>query len=159
MYVSFVRVTAEELEKATLDEAWGERFLAEFYDWDTRPPAKNSEVDIQKSWAALDHLLDKAMVPLSIQEDGYCLVNGDGWYRNGWTVDEVARAAQTFTRTPFETLAAHYDAEAMSREEVYPNRRCWDQDDLRYLERDFDSLRDFFLAAAASGHAVIMSFG
>lgn len=159
MYVTFVRMTPDELDKAETDPDWAEQFLEDFYDYDGTPPPENSEVDIQKSWAGLDHLLDEAMLPFSIQEGGYCIANGNGWYLNLWTVADLADAAKFLAETPFDTLAAHYDAEAMSREEVYPNARCWDADDLQYLRRDYDDLRAFFVAAADSGHGAMMSFG
>lgn len=159
MYVSFVRLTPAQLEQADRDPEWAEQYLEDLYDSEAEPLPENADVDIQKSWAGLDHLFDNAGVPFSIQEGGDCIANGDGWYLNTWTVEDVVRAAKVLKETSFDAIAEHCDAEQLSRAEVYPMRHMWDADDMESLKWDYEQLQGFFAAAAASGHAAMMSFG
>lgn len=158
MYVSFVRLTPAQLERAHADPEWAERFVDELYDSE-EPLPEGADVDIQKSYSALDHLFDEAEVSFSIQQDGVNVAMGDGWYLNAWSVEEVAQAARVLTETTFDAMAKHCDAAALSAAEVYPMRHMWDAEDFASLRYDFDALKAFFLAAAESGHGAMMSFG
>lgn len=159
MYVSFVRVTPQQLEQAIKDLEWSEEYLESLYEDGAEPLPDDAEADLEKSWDALDHLFSAAGVRFSIQEDGDCVASGDGWYHNGWSVEEVTAAAKVLKETSFDALTAHCDAAALSKDEVYPMRHMWDAGDVESLRFAFDSLRTFFLAAAKSGHGALMSFG
>lgn len=159
MYVSFIRMTPEQLEQATKDPEWVDQYLDDLYDSDAEPLPEGFDADIQKSWSALDHLFGAAGVSFSIQEDGFCVAMGDGWYHNGWSVEEVAAAAKILKETSFDAMAEHCDAEALSSATVYPMGHMWDAEDFEGLRDDFEMLQAFFVAAAGSGHGALMSFG
>lgn len=159
MYVSFVRMTAQQLERAGKDPDWAEEYLEGLYEADAEPLPEGADVDIQKSWAALDHMFFAAGVPFSIQDGGDTIVMGDCWYYNGWDVDDVARAAKVLEETTVDAMAEHCDAAELSKEEVYPMRHMWDAEDIESLRDDFDALKAFFLATAESGHGAMMNFG
>lgn len=159
MYVNFIRMTTEQLAQATKDPEWAEQFVEDLYDFEADPPPEGIDADIEKSWEALDHLFAAAGVDFDIQMGGYTIAMDDGWYYNGWGVEEVAAGAKALKGTSFDALAEHSSPESLSESTVYPMRHLWDAEDFAMLRDDFERLQAFFVAAAESGHGAMMTFG
>ncbi|MCW3841402.1 YfbM family protein [Micromonospora yasonensis] len=147
MTLGFTRVTQEQLDRAYTDPDWAEKYLRD----EDLPGCY-----LEKAWAGIQFLLDAAGVSIDLYEDG-CLIDKECIHL-GWHAGMVADAARDLSATPFEALAAHFDPAKMSAEEIYPYRRCWDDDDLDYLREQYVELVEFFVATAASGGAAIRTF-
>jgi len=71
--------------------------------------------------------------------------------------EQVAAVAAVLTPLDRETLAGRVDLAAMDAEGLYP--AIWDEDDVydEYLGPNYEVLRDFYLAAAGEGAAVLLA--
>lgn len=145
MVLSFTRVTTEELDRAIADPEWASGKLS-----DEDLPY----VDLDKAWAGIQFLLDAAEVDVELYEDGD-LIDEDCTLL-GWDRELVAKAARELGAAPFAALAAHYDAAAMTEQDVYP--RVWNDNSLDYLSHFYEQLVEFFAATAANGGAAIRTF-
>ncbi|ADD45847.1 YfbM family protein [Stackebrandtia nassauensis] len=157
MYMTFVRLTPAELTKAVNDPEWAEEFVDEFYEDDDIDPL--ADLDLEKSWGGLIYLSDEAGLGLSLLDSGTRIISDDTCI-DGWDADEVKATAKALSETPFSKLVAHYNPAAMMSQEVYP--RVWDADpegELESLEWNYRQMVEFFTAAAAANHAVLMSWG
>ncbi|MFD7918501.1 YfbM family protein [Streptomyces sp. NPDC059740] len=151
MYLSFIRVTPQELEEAEKDPARAEVFLERRHERGADEP----DGGLEKAWAGLEFLLNAAAAGVDLLRDGE-LISEDGRF-SGWTADRVQGAAKRLGDLPFERLARHYDPQRMTEEDVYPG--VWQppgKGELAYLEEHYAVLVGFFTAAAASGSAAIM---
>jgi hypothetical protein len=156
MYMSFTRVTPEELEKAATDPQWARDCVDDL----DRADEHDGHLDLDKAWDGIQFLLDRAGLPIELQLDGESI--SEDPYLTGWTVDDVKDAARHLRATPFEQLVRHFDPAQMMKSGIYP--RIWDRDPaeddvLGYLKESYELLVRFFDAAAASKSAAIMSFG
>lgn len=157
MYMTFVRLTPAELATAVKDPEWAEEFVDEFYEDDDLEPL--ADLDLEKSWAGLDYLTDEAGAHLALLDSGTRIISDDSCI-DGWDTELVKEKAKLLNATPFAKLAVHFDADAMMSQDVYPG--VWDADpegELESLEWNYGRMVEFFTAAAASGHAVLMSWG
>jgi hypothetical protein len=154
MYMSFTRVTSEELEKAVADPKWAhERVEQDRTD--------DLDGDLDKAWDGIQFLLDRAGLGIELQMGGSEFI-GEGADLGGWTVDDVKDAARHLRATPFEELARHFDPVRMTKSGIYP--QIWERDPaeddvLGYLKHFYEVLVRFFDTAAASESAAIMSCG
>src|SRR6266545_1090951 len=125
----YVRVAPGDLERLNRDpEAFYWASTASMTPGWENHPSTEPWISIEKAWAALGYLLDKAT---------------DG------TVDVV------FGGTPVDRLAAHYDAWQLADAKIYPG--VWDDNDLRGLQIDYETLVEFFAAAAKSGDGMVLA--
>ncbi|MFJ6676802.1 DUF1877 family protein [Actinosynnema sp. NPDC091369] len=147
MTLSFTRVTPEELDRAFADPEWAREHVA-----DEDVPY----CFLEKSWAGIQFLLDAAGVRVDLYEDGEPVDRRSALF--GWTAAAVAAAAELLSATPFEVLAAHYDPEKLSEQDVYPMNHLWDADDVEYLRGHYRDLVTFFEETAAAGGAAIRDF-
>ncbi|MFD3746727.1 YfbM family protein [Nocardia sp. NPDC058633] len=150
--MSFTRVSAADLELVMKHKDCTEEFLAEYLPPDTDPSGY-----LDKSWAGLKYLLEAAdtgidlfftATPLPIDE------------YSGWTPENVADTAELLGKTPFHTLAAHYDPKGMDEIGVYP--RIWLRDGdvgLDYLSQYYAVLVEVFGHAARHESALLQHFG
>lgn len=157
MYVSFVRLTPAELAKAEKDPEWAEEFAEGVYDTDDPDPL--ADVSLEKSWDGLTYLTDQAGAHFGLLDSGTRIIADDSCL-DGWDAELVKSKAELLSQTPFSTLAAHFDPAAMMAADIYP--RVWDANpeaELESLEWHYGQLVEFFTAAAATDHAVLMSWG
>jgi hypothetical protein len=161
MIGEYARLTAEELDRALSDPDWAYDHVQDMIEDEA---AELGDVprctDIDKAWDGIRFLFDRAGVADVDVVAGGTLMKGEDW---GYgparylVPDEVDRAARRLRTTPFEHLAAHYDATRMREQEVYPHA-IWDddRDTLDYLKDHYEILVEFFDAAAESGDAMII---
>lgn len=156
MYMSFMRVTPEELEEAETDPEWARDYV----DDPDRTDELDGYLDLDKAWDGIQFLLNRAGLPIELQLDGVFI--SEDPFLAGWTVDDVKDAARHLRATPFEQLARHFDPAQMTESGIYPpiwERDPAEDDVLGYLKEFYELLVRFFDAAAASESAAIMSFG
>lgn len=163
MIGEYARVTAEELDRALLDPDWAYdhvQDMVEDADEVDEPGVVPRCTDVDTAWDGIRFLLQRAVEePVDVISGGG-LIGGEDW---GYgparylVPEEVGRAARHLRMTPFERLAAHYDAARMRDEGIYPSG-IWDDDQgtLDYLQDHYEALVEFFDAAASSGDAVIL---
>jgi hypothetical protein len=114
-------------------------------------------MDTDKSWAALQHLLAKAGMPVDVIGGGEPITD-DVWGYDSprlLSAEEVVTASRFLDATPFATLARHFDPAELTAEKIYPE--IWDEDDvLSYLEHYYDTLVRLFHAAAADREPIVL---
>ena len=153
----YVRVAPGDLERLNRDpEAFYWASTASMTPGWENHPSTEPWISIEKAWAALGYLLDKAT-------DGTVdVVFGGTPIGEDWgfgpprylTPDEVRQAADMLSRTPVDRLAAHYDAWQLADAKIYPG--VWDDNDLRGLQIDYETLVEFFAVAAESGDGMLL---
>lgn len=154
MYISFYGATPEELDRAAKDPSWAEEYVDELYDNDDDPLQGRPDVGLDKKWAGLQFLLDETDVELEFMMDGFVIVEEGTLF--GYSPEEVKTVAQQLRATPWEQLAAHYDAERMLKDDVYP--RIWEVDGEDWLEDAYQELVEFFGEAADRDLGAFMTF-
>ncbi|WP_067977414.1 DUF1877 family protein [Nocardia caishijiensis] len=150
--MSFMRVSATELEAAMRHRDIMEEFLAAY-----EPPAGDPSGYLDKAWGGLNYLLEAARTGVDLFFTAVPLPVGE---YNGWTAEQVSHTAELLTNTPFATLADHYDPAAMVAARVYPN--MWglpSNDGLGYLREYHRNLVAVFQHAAHHESALIQHFG
>jgi len=111
---------------------------------------------LDRAWAGLQYLLDLAgPPPVDVIGGGVALTDHNWDYDTPrlLTQDEVSKAADFLSSTPFDRLAEHFDVIAMGG--VYPE--YWAEDDLNYLADQYLNLVDFFCVAARQRQAVVVA--
>jgi hypothetical protein len=160
MVIYFVRLRAHEISELARLLPDGQREAYEYVcelpmgDEDERVPPRGMDTD--KAWAGLQHLLDKAGVPVDIVDCGEPLFD-DGWGVVPpclLTPVDVAEASRLLDGAPFAALAERYDPAELTSAGVYPS--IWDEDwALPYLEDCYSRLVALFHAAATEGEPVL----
>ncbi len=166
MIGEYARVTAEELDRALLDPEWAYdhvQDMVEDADEIDEPGVVPRCTDVDTAWDGIRFLLRRAIEePVDVIAGGGQIGGEDWGYGPARYLvpEEVGRAAHHLRTTPFERLAAHYDAARMRDEEIYPSA-IWDDDQgtLDYLQDNYEALVEFFDAAAESGDAIILWLG
>lgn len=162
--ISFISATTEELERGKKDPDWASEFVDELYEYDFDDPDFDDDSvpgrpdgGPEKAWAGLEFLFSGTDVRLEFLMDGGC-IKEDGtlfW----WSVEEIERLARQTRATPWERLAANYDPERMTKEQVYPNTWTFDPEgELEWLQGAYEELAAFFGAAAEGGYGAFMIF-
>lgn len=152
MYMGLMKVTAAELERAFEDPGWAEELTEREERLEAEPNG-----DLEKAWAGIEYLLDKAGYGLELDMEGGRIHHEDMRFLDGWDPELVREVDRRLRELPWERLAEHYDAEAMLEADIYPG--IWDDGGDRYLEGYYEGMREFFKDAAASGAGAIVSFG
>ncbi|MGW1374200.1 DUF1877 family protein [Streptomyces sp. NPDC002446] len=153
--IGFIGATTEELDRAAKEPSWAREHLDALYDGDNFTARPHGGPD--KAWAGLQFLLDEADVELEFLMDGYPILEEGTLF--GWSAEQIENVARQLRATPWERLAAHYDAERMTKEEVYPRTWRFDPEgELDWLEHAYEGIVDFFTEAAAGGYGAFMSF-
>jgi hypothetical protein len=154
----YVRVAAGDLEWLNRDpEAFMEASMASMTPGWENDPSTQPWISIEKAWAALGYLLAKATDGTIDVVFGGTPIGEDWGFGPPRYVapDEIRQAADMLSRTPFDRLAAHYDARQLRDAKIYPG--VWDEDDLRGLEIDYETLVEFFAVAAKSGDGMVLA--
>ncbi|SDM40026.1 protein of unknown function [Streptomyces sp. cf386] len=155
MYISFIGATTEELDRAVKEPDWANDFVYEYYDeGDDDSLQDRPDVGLDKMWAGLQFLLDESDVELEFLMDGFTILEDGTLF--GYAAEDVVTIARQLRATPWEQVAAHYDAEEMTKEDVYP--RIWDDDGGEWLEDGYKELVEFFGKAADRGLGAFMTF-
>jgi Domain of unknown function (DUF1877) len=166
MLGEYARVTAEELDRALRDPAWGLELVkglsASAYPerWST----DGRMLDIDKAWNGIWYLITaEDGAPVDPVAGGARVNDHDLGYGPArcLTPGEVAAAASYLRATAWEQLAGHFDPVRMSRAGIYPSI-IWERDGddaLDYLRDYYQRLVDFFAAASDSGDAIILWIG
>ena len=153
----YVRVAPSDLERLNHDpEAFYWASTASMTpDWENQPSTE-PWISIEKAWAALGYLLDKATDGnLDVVFGGTPIGEDCGFGPPRYLPpDEVRQAADMLRRTPFHRLAAHYDARQLADAKIYPGHHA--EDDLRGLQIDYETLVEFFAVAAKSGDGMLL---
>ncbi|WBB68589.1 YfbM family protein [Micromonospora sp. WMMD812] len=173
MYGSWLRVSEAELARAKddLDWAYGlaER-VSEAEDDD--PPGDPRCSGTDKAWHALQFLLDRRDFPVSIVygEESFIDLPDDpeealdvieasgadwGYGPPGYlTPAQVVEAAAALAELTEEDLVGGVDPAELQRAEIYPT--VWDRPgELAWVAHFLPGVRDYFIAAAKNGDAVI----
>ncbi|MGW5455613.1 YfbM family protein [Nocardia sp. NPDC003979] len=150
--MSFRRVSTAELEMAMRHKDIAEEFLAGY-----EPSADDPSGYLDKAWGGLNYLLEAAGTGVDLFFTPTPLPIGE---YNGWTAEEVARTAETLSKTPFSKLAEHYNGVRMVEAQVYPN--IWGDtrnDGLGYLREYYTKLVAVFQHAAEHDAGLLQHFG
>ena len=156
MIGNFLRLSPEELAALIADPSSVESYL-----YRGEQERKNS-IDIDKAWHGIHYLLTGddwggdpplANVVLGGTEFGGDLGYGPARYLNA---DEVKSAADALKGITPDVLRSRYVASALSENEIYPE--IWDDPDddaIGYLATWYETLRAFYIDAAAKGNAML----
>lgn len=158
----FIRVTGDELQEYINDSSlFEERIDDEANDHDP------GICDINKAWDALSFLLtgygpaelEKANTPLSWTIFGAHTLDEkqDLGYgpANYLTVEEVKEVNNALLNISSLQLKNNYNSQKMNELGIYPNNWEKIEDEIKYLSRHFEDLKEFYSKAAANSHAVI----
>ncbi|ARF58432.1 DUF1877 family protein [Streptomyces gilvosporeus] len=155
--IGFICATTEELNRAEKEPSWADAFLGELYGSDDFPMPDRPYGGPDKAFAGLQFLFDAADVSLDFLMDGFSILEDGTLF--GWSAEQIESLARQLRATPWEQLAAHYDPQRMTRENVYPNTwRFRPEDELEWLKDAYDELVTFLTAAAERGYGAFMSF-
>ncbi|REJ86265.1 MAG: DUF1877 family protein [Acidobacteria bacterium] len=158
MIGNYRRVEKQRLD-ALLSDLDG---LAEFlYPESEEDPSRY--LDIDKSWHLIHFLLNRETwegewplsavvfggVELGEEDMGY----GPARYLRPEEVGEVASALSAI---PASDLLERWNSSAIAAAEIYPGFWAGGSDDREYIRSNYESLREFFRAAALSGEAMIL---
>ncbi|MFI6764343.1 YfbM family protein [Streptomyces sp. NPDC050355] len=153
--IGFIGATTEELDRAEREPSWADEYIFELYSGDDFPTRPYGGPD--KAWAGLQFLLDGTEVDLDFLMDGSPILEDGTLF--GWSAEQIESVARQLRATPWERLAAHYDPERMTKEDVYPNTWRFDAEgELKWLEHAYEGLVAFFSEAAEGGYGAFMSF-
>ncbi|MFD4442381.1 DUF1877 family protein [Nocardia sp. NPDC058519] len=150
--MSFMRVSAADLEVTMRDADRAEEFLAEYV-----PPETDPSGYLDKSWAGLKYLLEAAETGIDLFFTGTPSAIDE---YIGWTAEDVSYTAELLGKTPFRILAAHYDPNGMDAAGVYP--QIWLRDGnvgLDYLGQYYAVLVEVFEHAARHRSGLLQHFG
>lgn len=152
------RITAEELDAVRKDPALEQELEQTLFDDD-----EHQTWFIDAAWDALRYLLAMGGAPVDVH--GGAPVSDFEWSNDGparyLTPDQVKEMAAYFAATPAEDLAVHFDPAAMTAAGLYGS---WDradkaEDDLHWVQAEYEGLAEFFAAAARAGDVVITMIG
>jgi uncharacterized protein DUF1877 len=137
-----------------VDKAWHGIHWLLTGSTDDRPPATPKRGIFRRSAPA-----PAAVGPESLAVLGGEPVGGDNGYGPARLLrpEQVSAVAAALTPLDREALAGRVDLAAMEAAELYPG--IWDEEDVyeEYLAPNYEALRDFYLAAAGDGSAVLLA--
>lgn len=156
MIAVWVAVPPQEADRAAALD--GDAFV----DWSEAHGG--AELDLDKQWHALHAVLTgtawDAEGPLGAAVLGGEEFGEDQGYGPARLLgaDAVAATAAALDDLGPDGFAARQAATSLAELDVYPSGVAWDHPDERaYLLDSFRSLADFYRAAAAAGHAMILA--
>lgn len=159
MIGNFLQLSSEELEALIADPSAVESFI---YPDDEE---RERSIDIDKAWHGIHFLLagepwggdpPLANVVLGGTEIGDDVGYGPARYLTAAEVQAAASALQDITP---DVLRSRYVASELSENDIYP--QIWDEpedDAFGYLGPWYETLRDYFIDAAAKGNAMLKFF-
>ncbi|MER5483635.1 YfbM family protein [Streptomyces sp. NPDC002812] len=156
----YLRITPEELTRALKDPEWALDLAEEIQDAqeDNETPAEDRHFTTHQTWNLLDFLLKRSAFPVDIVHGEESFAEADDWGYGppGYvTVDRVRLAADTLTQMTYDQLIQGIDHSELAAAEIYP--QIWDSPTSLDWARDlFTPLTEFFQAAAADGHAMVI---
>lgn len=162
MEALYVRLTPTELTTALVDPHWAFDLTQDLLA-DTPPDDANGmtppgrALSLHKAWHGIKYLLDAAGAPVDVVLGGTPLSADDWGYGppRYLTPDQVGEAAAFTVSTPWERIAASYDAARMLDAEIYPE--AWDDPtELDWLHEWYEPLPSFLAAAARNGDALLL---
>jgi hypothetical protein len=118
-------------------------------------------IDIDKAWHGIHFMLTGeawgGSAPLANIVLGGTEIGGDVGYgpAHYLTPEELRAAAEAVRELPPDEFARRFDAEKLSANQIYPE--IWDEGDetLDYLRHYYETLRAYYLDAAAKGNAML----
>ncbi|MFJ9596701.1 YfbM family protein [Streptomyces virginiae] len=157
----YLRVTPAELTRALKDPEWALDLAEEIQDVQEdieTTPAEARHFTTHQTWNLLDFLLKRSAFPVDIVHGEEPFAEADDW---GYgppqyvTADRVRLAADTLTQMTYDQLIQCIDHSELAAAEIYP--QIWDSPKSLEWARDlFTPLTEFFQAAAADGHAMVI---
>ncbi|MER5733978.1 DUF1877 family protein [Streptomyces sp. NPDC002138] len=168
----YIRLTADELERARRDRAWVEACVAEARVADAGA-ADAGAADAAgggrwhssgRAWDALGFLTRRLGFPVDIAHGEEALPwHGEGSWSYGpprcLTPEQVRTAAAALAATGSARLAAGVGPADLARADVYPVH-AWERGDpLAGVLAHYDALLPFFRDAAAAGDAMLVWLG
>ncbi|MFE7094301.1 YfbM family protein [Streptomyces erythrochromogenes] len=158
---AYLRFTPEELARALKDPEWALDLAEEIQDVQEdngTTPAEARHFTTHQTWNLLDFLLKRSAFPVDIVRGEEPFAEADDW---GYgppryvTADRVRLAADTLTQMTYDQLIRSIDHCELAAAEIYP--RIWDSPTSLDWARDlFTPLTEFFQAAAADGHSMVI---
>jgi hypothetical protein len=161
MHGEYVRVTADELARATSDPAWALEFVDTVQDEEAEvdlPPDKARYLTTHKAWHAIAFLLERAGFPVDIVYGEEAFADDEDW---GYgpprylTTDRVRIAADALAATSYDALTADVDRSTLAEADIYP--QVWDEhDSIDWVRGWYEPLVPFFVDAAKHGQALLI---
>jgi len=155
MIGNFLQVSPVDLEELIADPSGVEAFI------DPDDDEHENCIDIDKAWHGIHFLLANdpwggepplANAVLGGTEIGDDVGYGPARYLNP---DEVRAVADTLKQITSQDFRNRYDARKLLDNEIYPQIWHDDDDAVGYLVAAYDSLRTYYLDAAAKGNAML----
>lgn len=156
MIGNFLQLSSEELAALIADPSSVQSFI-----YPEGEEGENS-IDVDKAWHGIHYLLvgdswggepPLANVVLGGTEIGDDFGYGPARYL---TADEVCAAANALKDISPDVLRSRYVASELAKNEIYPE--IWDDpddDSVEYLASWYQTLRDYYLDAAAKNNAML----
>jgi len=155
MIGNFLQLTSDELASLIADPSSVEAFI---YPEDDE---HENNIDVDKAWHGIHFLLANdawagelplANVVLGGNEIGDDVGYGPAKYL---TADEVFEVANALKDLSSDAFRARYNAKSLLDNEIYPQIWHDDDDAVGYLTSYYETLRDYYLDAAAKGNAML----
>ena len=154
MHGYFVQLSPEQLEALIADPSEVSGFIF----------SQDDQYEIDQSWQGIHFLLTGdawgGEVPLANVVLGGTEIGDDVGYGSACylTADEVSAAATALKDITPDVLRSRYVATELSDNRIYPE--IWDRDDaVEFLTSWYESLRDYYMDAAAKRNAMLKYLG
>lgn len=169
MYGEWLRVTPAQLARAKGDLAWAFDLAEQAGDDEgEREPAvaERRSFGTDKTWHALEYLLERGGFPVSIIFGEETFVDDPEDPDADWgygapqylTPERVRQAAVALAALTEEALLGGVEQAELEREQIYP--MVWDRpDELSWAISYLPDIKAYFAAAATSGDALICWIG
>ena len=161
IHCEYARLAAADLDRAKSDAAWAaERLDALAEEWVELDlePEEARYFSVGRAWGPLHALLRVHGPAVDVVHGGtpLALDAGLGPVRS-LAPDQVRRAAEFLSATPFAALAEEYDMTQLCEGEGCPDpAEHLDEERPQVLGERYDELRRFCSAAAAAGDGVVL---
>ncbi|WP_407317214.1 DUF1877 family protein [Isoptericola halotolerans] len=161
IHCEYARLAAADLDRARADAAWAaERLDALADEWVELDlePEEARYFSVGRAWGPLHALLQERQPTVDVVHGGTPLgIAGVLGPVRSLSPDEVRRAAQFLSSTPFRALADGYDMTQLCDGEGCPDpAEHLDEERPQVLGVRYDELRRFCTAAAAAGDGVVL---
>jgi hypothetical protein len=155
MIGNFLQITPAQLQSLVENPSSVEAFI--YADDSDRADS----IDIDKAWHGIHFMLTgdawEGEPPLGNVVLGGTEIGGDAGYgpAHYLSPEELRAAAEALRELPPDEFARRFDAKNLSANSIYP--QIWDEGDeaLDYLRHFYETLRAYYLDAAAKGNAML----
>ena len=160
MIGNFLRLSSDELAALVADPSSTEAFI---YPNDEE---HEDSIDVDKAWHGIHYLLTGdswgGEPPLANAVLGGTEIGDDFGYGPAryLTADEVHAVAEALKDIAADAFRVRYVPSELSKNEIYPE--IWDDPDddaVGYLTTWYETLRDYYIDAAARGQAMLKYLG